>query len=111
MIDLYLPPDHEIRLQLVFERTVQRTTLLEYVERFQILDSAVQFSELVITDKNKVLQFLKGLQKHEDRRFIPERGPKDLNQVYSCVNTLRQAKTLTSVLVSNPRNRSPDRGR
>eukprot|EP00961_Rhodomonas_salina_P233037 3148808-Rhodomonas_salina.1 len=53
MIDRYLPPDHEIRLQLVFERTVQRTTLLEYVERFQILNSAVQFSELVITDKNK----------------------------------------------------------
>eukprot|EP00961_Rhodomonas_salina_P106924 1439801-Rhodomonas_salina.1 len=69
MIDWYLPADHEIRLQLVFERTVQRTTLLEYVERFQILDSAVQFSELVITDKNKVLQFLnlKGLQKPEDR--------------------------------------------
>eukprot|EP00961_Rhodomonas_salina_P280871 3794363-Rhodomonas_salina.1 len=40
MIDQYLPPDHEIRLQLVFERTVQCTTLLEYVERFQILDSA-----------------------------------------------------------------------
>eukprot|EP00961_Rhodomonas_salina_P042225 567418-Rhodomonas_salina.1 len=40
MIDRYLPPDHEIRLQLVFERTVQRTTLLEYVERFQVLDSA-----------------------------------------------------------------------
>eukprot|EP00961_Rhodomonas_salina_P059210 795388-Rhodomonas_salina.1 len=29
MIERYLPPDHEIRLQLVFERTVQRTTLLE----------------------------------------------------------------------------------
>eukprot|EP00961_Rhodomonas_salina_P113234 1523600-Rhodomonas_salina.1 len=41
MIDQYLPPDHEIRLQLVFERTVQCTTLLEYVERFQVLDSAV----------------------------------------------------------------------
>eukprot|EP00961_Rhodomonas_salina_P237267 3207015-Rhodomonas_salina.1 len=53
MILRYLPPDHEIRLQLVFERTVQCTTLLEYVERFQILDSAVQFAELVITDKNK----------------------------------------------------------
>eukprot|EP00961_Rhodomonas_salina_P157054 2114247-Rhodomonas_salina.1 len=53
MIERYLPPDHEIRLQLVFERTVQRTTLLKYVERFQVLDSAVNFSELVITDKNK----------------------------------------------------------
>eukprot|EP00961_Rhodomonas_salina_P274911 3713868-Rhodomonas_salina.1 len=67
MVMLYLPPDHNVRLQLVFERTVQRTTLLEYVERFQILDSAVQFAELVISDENKVLQFLKGLQKHEDR--------------------------------------------
>eukprot|EP00961_Rhodomonas_salina_P300703 3940031-Rhodomonas_salina.1 len=67
MVDRYLPPDHEIRLQLVFERTVQRTTLLEYMERFQILDSAVLFAGLALTDKNKVLQFLKGLQKHEDR--------------------------------------------
>eukprot|EP00961_Rhodomonas_salina_P170853 2303449-Rhodomonas_salina.1 len=40
MTELYLPPDHEIRLQLVFERTVQCTTLLEYVERFQVLNSA-----------------------------------------------------------------------
>eukprot|EP00961_Rhodomonas_salina_P240535 3249659-Rhodomonas_salina.1 len=40
MVMWYLPPDHNIRLQLVFERTVQLTTLLEYVERFQILDSA-----------------------------------------------------------------------
>eukprot|EP00961_Rhodomonas_salina_P264835 3579667-Rhodomonas_salina.1 len=46
MVMRYLPPDHNIRLQIVFERTVQRTTLLEYVERFQILDSAVQFAEL-----------------------------------------------------------------
>eukprot|EP00961_Rhodomonas_salina_P021484 288656-Rhodomonas_salina.1 len=53
MILWYLPPDHNIHLQLVFERTVQRTTLLEYVERFQILNSAVQFAELVITDENK----------------------------------------------------------
>eukprot|EP00961_Rhodomonas_salina_P169463 2283353-Rhodomonas_salina.1 len=111
MIEQYLPPDHEICLQLVFERTVQRTTLLEYVERFQVLDSAVNFSELVITDKNKVVQFIKGLQKNEDRRFILERNPEDLNQVYNCVNTLQQAKTLASTLVSNPRYCSPDRGR
>eukprot|EP00961_Rhodomonas_salina_P212878 2875080-Rhodomonas_salina.1 len=54
---------------------IQCTTLLEYVERFQVLDSAVQFSELIITDRNKVLQFIKGLQKHEDRHFILERYP------------------------------------
>eukprot|EP00961_Rhodomonas_salina_P106255 1430961-Rhodomonas_salina.1 len=111
MIERYLPPDHEIRLQLVFERTVQHTTLLEYVERFQVLNSAVHFSELVITDRNKVLQFLKGLQKHEDRRFILERNPTDLNQVYNCVNTLQQAKILASTLVSNPRHHSNDKGR
>ena len=111
MVMLYLPPDHNVRLKLVFERTVQRTTLLEYVARFQIVDSAVQFAELVISNEDKVLQFMKGLQKHEDRRFLLERFPKDLDEVYNCVNTLRQAKTLTSVLVMNPRNRSPDMGR
>ena len=88
MVNRYLPPDHNIRLKLVFERTVQRTTLLEYVERFQIVDSAVQFAELVISDEDKVLQFMKGLQKHEDRRFLLERFPKNLDEVYNCVNTL-----------------------
>eukprot|EP00961_Rhodomonas_salina_P223763 3025741-Rhodomonas_salina.1 len=82
MIELYLPPDHEISLQLVFERTVQHTTLLKYVERFQVLDSAVNFSELVITDRIKVLQLIKGLQKNEDRHFILELNPEDQNQVY-----------------------------
>eukprot|EP00961_Rhodomonas_salina_P157245 2117046-Rhodomonas_salina.1 len=53
MVILYLPPDHNVRFKLVFERTVQRTTLLEYVERFQILDSAVQFAELVMSDEDK----------------------------------------------------------
>eukprot|EP00961_Rhodomonas_salina_P017568 236339-Rhodomonas_salina.1 len=53
MVVRYLPPDHNVRLKIVFERTVQRTTLLEYVERFQILDSAVQFAELVMSDEDK----------------------------------------------------------
>eukprot|EP00961_Rhodomonas_salina_P246075 3324869-Rhodomonas_salina.1 len=53
MVVLYLPPDHNVRLKIVFERTVQRTTLLEYVERFQILDSAVQFAKLVMSDEDK----------------------------------------------------------
>eukprot|EP00961_Rhodomonas_salina_P127530 1719813-Rhodomonas_salina.1 len=110
LIERYLPPDHGIRLKLVFARTVQRTTLIEYVERFQVLDSALIFAELIISDMDKVLQFIQGLQKNEDRRFVLERNQVNLTQVYNCVNTLRQAKTLASTLISNPRYRSPDRG-
>eukprot|EP00961_Rhodomonas_salina_P121479 1635125-Rhodomonas_salina.1 len=98
MIERYLPPDHGILLKLVLVRTVQRTTLLKYVERWQVLDSALIFAELIIADIDKVFQFIQGLQKNEDRRFVLERNPENLTQAYSCVNTLRQAKTLASTL-------------
>eukprot|EP00961_Rhodomonas_salina_P234654 3171362-Rhodomonas_salina.2 len=38
LLSRWLPDDHAVRLLLRFQRTVQRTTLLEYVERFQQLD-------------------------------------------------------------------------
>eukprot|EP00961_Rhodomonas_salina_P145896 1963844-Rhodomonas_salina.1 len=80
MIERYLPPDHGIRLKLVFVRTVQCTTLLEYVERWQVLNSALIFAELIITNINKVFQFIQGLQKNEDRRFVLELNPENLTQ-------------------------------
>eukprot|EP00961_Rhodomonas_salina_P024771 333569-Rhodomonas_salina.1 len=80
IIERYLPPDHGIRLKLVFVRTVQHTTLLKYVERFQVLDSALIFAELVISDMDKVFQFIQGLQKNEDRRFVLEQNPENLTQ-------------------------------
>eukprot|EP00961_Rhodomonas_salina_P164785 2220427-Rhodomonas_salina.1 len=80
MIERYLPPDHGISLKLVFVRTVQHTTLLEYVERWQVLDSALIFAELVIADIDKVFQFIQGLQKNEDRCFVLELNPENLTQ-------------------------------
>eukprot|EP00961_Rhodomonas_salina_P261888 3539595-Rhodomonas_salina.1 len=80
MIERYLPPDHGICLKLVFVRTVQCTTLLEYVERWQVLDSALIFAELVIADIDKVFQFIQGLQKNEDGHFVLERNPENLTQ-------------------------------
>eukprot|EP00961_Rhodomonas_salina_P204574 2760672-Rhodomonas_salina.1 len=80
MIERYLPPDHGIRLKLVFVRTVQRTTLLKYVERWQVLNSALIFAELVIADIDKVFQFIQGLQNNEDRSFVLERNPENLTQ-------------------------------
>eukprot|EP00961_Rhodomonas_salina_P244498 3304693-Rhodomonas_salina.1 len=88
LVEQYLPPDHWICLKLVCVRTVQCTTLLEYVERFQVLYSALIFAELVIAYVDKVFQFIQGLQKNEDRCFVLELNPTNLTQVYSCVNTL-----------------------
>eukprot|EP00961_Rhodomonas_salina_P065761 883507-Rhodomonas_salina.1 len=53
MIERYLPPDHTMRLEIKFQTTVQPTTLLEYVERFQILDSALLFAKMIISDMRK----------------------------------------------------------
>ena len=114
MIERYLPPDHTMRLEIKFQTTVQRTTLLEYVELFQVLDSALLFAKMIISDMRKVLQFVKGLSKVEDRLFILERRPQDLNGAYEAVTTLRQAKTLASNVTADPRSwrsRSPKRSR
>ena len=108
LISRWLPPDHEIRLELRFNRTVQRSTLLEYVERFQVLDAAITFSKLDISDRSKVIQFLKGLTKDEDRYCVLEKAPKNLAECYAHVTNIRSAKTLTATLRSGPsRPRSP----
>eukprot|EP00961_Rhodomonas_salina_P038873 522506-Rhodomonas_salina.1 len=58
---------------------------------------------MIISDMRKVLQFVKGLSKVEDRLFILERCPQDLHCAYEAVTTLRQAKTLASNVTADPR--------
>jgi hypothetical protein len=100
MIERYLPVDHRIRLELVFQRTVQRTNLVEYVERFNVLDSALSFAQVRIEDQRKVLQFISGIKRLEERRFILDKSPSTLKEVYAAVVTLRQSKVLSSTLVN-----------
>ena len=94
IIARYLPDDHDIRVELKFERIRQRSTLMDYVEQFQRIDSAMVLAKVQLSDRRKVLQFIKGIKAVDDRRFILEKNPKNLDETYRVVLTLRQAKTL-----------------
>eukprot|EP00961_Rhodomonas_salina_P114554 1541309-Rhodomonas_salina.4 len=113
MIECYLPPDHTMRLKIKFQTTIQCTTLLEFVERFQVLDSALLFAKMIINYMRKVL--VKGMAKVEDLLFILEHLPpgQDLNHwqayeaaslgggvaVYSSTVTARSSPRVCSLQV------------
>ena len=109
LIERYLPPDHEVRLKLRWEKTVQFTTLTDYVERIQVMDSALTFGGLQISDKDKVLQFIRGLRNDSDKMYLIQEDPRTLAECYALAHRIRQAKTLTSALHSGrgPRSMSP----
>ena len=53
LIKRYLPTDHKIRLELLFNKTIQRSTLQDYMEQWQVLDAALTFSNMIIEDFRK----------------------------------------------------------
>eukprot|EP00961_Rhodomonas_salina_P038292 514961-Rhodomonas_salina.1 len=79
MIERWLVPDPDVRLELRFNRTVQRASLLEYVALFQVVDSApsLAFSNLEITDWSKVIQVTKGLKEREARYELVFRSKRE----------------------------------
>lgn len=96
LVNRYMPVDHKIQLELKFESLRENRGLEQYVETFQVADSALLLAEVTISDEKKVLQFVRGLEKEDDRRFILERRPKNLKETYQTVVILRQAKTLAA---------------
>eukprot|EP00961_Rhodomonas_salina_P090692 1220262-Rhodomonas_salina.2 len=98
LIKRYLPPDHVIRVELLFGKLQQRSTLMNYVEQFQVMDAALRFSEIEISNTRKVMQFLQGMREMEERQFLLERDPKSLADLYEGVIICRQAKLLASNL-------------
>lgn len=96
LINRYMPVDHKIQLELKFESLRESRGLEQYVETFQVADSALRLAEVSISDEKKVLQFVRGLEKEDDRRFILERRPASLKETYQAVVTLRQARTLAA---------------
>eukprot|EP00961_Rhodomonas_salina_P149611 2014138-Rhodomonas_salina.1 len=53
-------------------------------------------AKVSISDRQKTLQFVKGIKEMSNRHFILEKAPKTLNDCYAAVLTLRQAKTLAA---------------
>ena len=104
MITRYLRDGHHIYLQLELERMVQRRGLREYVEQFQQLDVALRLTQASISEKNKVLKFVQGLQTKRNRLHVLHSHPQTLNDAYKSVNVICQSNDL-SVLLS-PENRS-----
>jgi hypothetical protein len=100
MVELWLPPDHDVRINLVFDRMQQRDTLQNYVESWQILDAALKFSGVHIESIRKVMQFIKGLRDKDEKRYLLEKNPETLADVYRWVVRLRQSKFLTERLTS-----------
>ena len=100
MVDRWLPPDHDVRINLVFDRMQQRDTLQNYVESWQILDAALKFSGVHIEPIRKVMQFIKGLRDKDEKRYLLEKDPETLADVYRWVVRLRQSKFLTERLTS-----------
>ena len=100
MVDRWLPPDHDVRINLVFDRMQQRDTLQNYMESWQILDAALKFSGVHIEPIRKVMQFIKGLRDKDEKRYLLEKDPETLADVYRWVVRLRQSKFLTERLTS-----------
>ena len=62
----YLPIDHEARLVRKFAGMKQESTLVIYMEKFQILVSALQLSKIEKSTVETVRQFIDGLKNYDD---------------------------------------------
>jgi hypothetical protein len=109
----YLPPDHNLRLDMRLEATIQRRGLEEYVERFQTVDAALTLAGVNISNERKVITFLKGLREKEDRRFVISHRPANLKEAYQAVVALRQVHVMSSSPApwDKPRERKLQRAR
>ena len=107
----FLPPDHAMRVELKFEEMAQHSDSLQrYVERFQIMNTAMVTAEVETSEKRKILRFIAGLEKEEERRFLLDKNPTELSQLYIAVVTLRQSKQLArrSTYTPQPKNKNRD---
>lgn len=107
----FLPPDHTMRVELKFEEIAQHSDSLQrYVERFQILNTAMITARVETSERRKILRFIAGLEKEEDRRFLLDKNLTELAQLYVAVVTLRQSRQLArrSTYTPQPKNKNRD---
>eukprot|EP00961_Rhodomonas_salina_P075984 1020026-Rhodomonas_salina.1 len=50
IVERYLPTDHDIRVELRFERFSKHTTLMDYVEQFQLVEAAMVLAKVHVSD-------------------------------------------------------------
>jgi len=89
----YLPVDHTTRLLRKFDQIYQIDTLRDYVDRFQVVVSALQLAAIIKSAAELVRRFTEGIRGAEDRLFILSRGCTTLQECYQCVTLLEGAKS------------------
>ncbi len=60
------------------------------------MDAALSFADVTIADERKVLIFIRGLSRGEDRRYILQQKCATLDEVYEAVIYLSKSKVLRS---------------
>lgn len=105
----YLPPDHELRLEQIYEGIRQRSTLSQYVEAWQDLDSAMLFAQLIFKDSQKVMRFIKGMRDKEEQYKLHHARPRTLEEAYQEVMIIVRTKLLNSNTPEPRKGRGPRR--
>jgi hypothetical protein len=95
VIARYVPPDHDDRLERMFAKMRQRDTLLNYIEQWQVLESALEFSHVHINTRRKIMGFIEGMKERDDKYRVIQAHPATLQAVFSIVHDIRRAKILT----------------
>ena len=89
----YLDSNHGLQVELTFEHLRQTGGYSDYVDRAQVVDSALQLTGIAISQEKKVYRFITGLHLESDRLFLLEKRPKTLEECYEGIITLKQARS------------------
>jgi hypothetical protein len=111
VVERYVPKDHDDRLERMFSRMKQRDTLLHYVEQWQVLDSALTFSHVQISNRRKISSFVEGMKEKEDKYKVLHDKPANLKDVYATIQEIRRVKVLTRETKEGPPQQSRGRAK
>ncbi len=92
MIKRYLPQDHSSRLVRKFAGIRQVGSLMQYVDRFQNLLSALGLAGIQKSSTKCIGQFIDGLKEQEDRKTLLLKKPTTMKECYEIVTQIRGAK-------------------
>ncbi len=85
----YVPPDHDDQLERMFAKMRQRDTLLNYIEQWQVLESALNFSHVQINTSRKIMGFIEGMKERDNKYRVIQANPATLQVVFSIVHDIR----------------------
>ena len=92
----YLPTDHVPRLLRRFTQVRQIRSLLEYVDTFQVMVSAIEIAGITKSQEELIRQFIDGLKNFEDRVHMLTNRATNVEQCYEMAVLIRGAKAVAS---------------